>query len=254
MFIFYAIKFHKNRLLRLAYGTTFLEISKNHIRNVRFPCPQISEQHKIAAILSKVDELIQKTEVLEQAQRLKKGLMQKLLTKGIRNIKSLTPILDTEYVKLKHHVEIKGRIGWRGLKKEEYTKAGPFMISGNNLIDGKIMWDSSIHISQFRFEESPEIELKLNDIVMIKDGISIGRLGFIDYLPGSSTISSTLVLIREVSGIFYPKFLYYYFQGPFIQQVIKEKVSGLAIPHIFQHDIKELKVPKLPGDEQHKIA
>jgi type I restriction enzyme, S subunit len=44
----------------------------------------IKEQQKIASILSKVDELIQKKdEVIKQAQRLTKGLMQKLMTKGI---------------------------------------------------------------------------------------------------------------------------------------------------------------------------
>ena len=50
--------------------------------------PPKQEQQKIASILSKVDELIQKTDqIIEQTQRLKKGLMQKLLTKGIGNTK-----------------------------------------------------------------------------------------------------------------------------------------------------------------------
>ena len=45
---------------------------------------QLKEQQKIASILSKVDELLQKTtQVIEQTQRLKKGLMRRLLTKGI---------------------------------------------------------------------------------------------------------------------------------------------------------------------------
>ena len=40
------------------------------------------------SILSNVDELIQKTEqIIEQTQRLKKGLMQRLLTKGIGHTK-----------------------------------------------------------------------------------------------------------------------------------------------------------------------
>ena len=50
--------------------------------------PSIKEQQKIASILSNVDELIQKTEqIIEQTQRLKKGLMQRLLTKGIGHTK-----------------------------------------------------------------------------------------------------------------------------------------------------------------------
>jgi type I restriction enzyme S subunit len=48
------------------------------------PLPPFSEQQKIAEILSTVDEAIQKTdEVIAKSERLKKGLMQELLTKGI---------------------------------------------------------------------------------------------------------------------------------------------------------------------------
>ena len=56
-------------------------------QKVAFPS-DIREQQKIASILSKVDELIQKTDqIIEQTQRLKKGLMQRLLTRGIGHTK-----------------------------------------------------------------------------------------------------------------------------------------------------------------------
>ena len=89
LFVFYAIKFHKNTLLRFAYGTTFLEISKNEMKKIKIPIPELyEEQEKIGMILSNVDSLIHVTEnVLEQTQRLKKGLMQKLLTRGIGHTK-----------------------------------------------------------------------------------------------------------------------------------------------------------------------
>jgi type I restriction enzyme, S subunit len=52
------------------------------IEKIKIPLPAIDEQQKIASILSNVDELIQKTEqIIEQTQRLKKALMQRLLTK-----------------------------------------------------------------------------------------------------------------------------------------------------------------------------
>ena len=55
-YIFYSIKYHKNELLRLAYGTTFLEINKTEIKKVILPTPSsILEQQKIASILSGVD-------------------------------------------------------------------------------------------------------------------------------------------------------------------------------------------------------
>jgi type I restriction enzyme, S subunit len=50
--------------------------------------PKYEEQRKIAAILSSVDEAIEKTEaIIEQTEKVKKGLMQQLLTKGIGHTK-----------------------------------------------------------------------------------------------------------------------------------------------------------------------
>ncbi len=160
---------------------------------------------------------------------------------------------QVEFVRLGDYVRVKGRIGWKGLKKSEYTPDGPYMISGNNLLNRKIQWENCLHISKFRYEESPEIQLEVNDIIMTKDG-TIGRLGLIEDLPGPATINSTIALIREISGHFLPEFLYYYFQGPHFQSIIKARTSGLAVPHIFQRDIKELEVPKLPKPEQRQIA
>ena len=89
MYIFYSIKYHKNELLRLAYGTTFLEINKSELKKIMFSIPSsILEQQKIASILSGVDALIESTQkVVEKTERLKKGLMQNLLTKGIGHTK-----------------------------------------------------------------------------------------------------------------------------------------------------------------------
>lgn len=65
-------------------GTTVIHISKTDIEKISLPFPPIKEQQKIASILSNVDSLINQTQKeIEQTQRLKKGLMQQLLTKGI---------------------------------------------------------------------------------------------------------------------------------------------------------------------------
>jgi type I restriction enzyme S subunit len=59
-------------------------LKRELVHSLRMPLPPFSEQQKIAEILSTVDEAIQKTdEVIATSERLKKGLMQELLTKGI---------------------------------------------------------------------------------------------------------------------------------------------------------------------------
>ena len=46
--------------------------------------PPLAEQRKIAAILSSVDDAIEKTQaVIDQVQVVKRGLMQELLTRGL---------------------------------------------------------------------------------------------------------------------------------------------------------------------------
>jgi type I restriction enzyme S subunit len=65
-------------------GTGIPHVNKKVFDEFLVPIPSLKEQQKIAEILSTVDEAIQKTnEIIVKTERLKKGLMQELLTKGI---------------------------------------------------------------------------------------------------------------------------------------------------------------------------
>lgn len=59
-------------------------VDYDRLYRARIPLPPLPEQKKIAAILSSVDEAIQATQaVIEQTRRVKEGLLQDLLTRGI---------------------------------------------------------------------------------------------------------------------------------------------------------------------------
>ena len=58
------------------------------IEKLEFPLPSLPEQQKIANILSNVDNLIESTvQVITHSKKVKTGLMQKLLTRGIGHTK-----------------------------------------------------------------------------------------------------------------------------------------------------------------------
>ncbi len=83
---FYAYYFLSKRteLENLSGGSTFKELSKERLENFYVPIAPFPEQKKIAEILSTVDQAIEKVDLaIEKTQKLKKGLMQDLLTKGI---------------------------------------------------------------------------------------------------------------------------------------------------------------------------
>jgi len=67
-----------------AAGAAQLNISPKQIAAMPVMLPPLPEQRKIAAILSSVDDAIEKTQaVIAQVQVVKKGLMQELLTRGL---------------------------------------------------------------------------------------------------------------------------------------------------------------------------
>ena len=78
------LKFYKKKLERLAAGSTFLEISKKTLKNIEIDLPPLPEQKKIAVILRSVDDAIQATKaVIDQTSKVKQGILQQLLTRGI---------------------------------------------------------------------------------------------------------------------------------------------------------------------------
>ena len=59
-------------------------LNLKHIRSLRIEYPPLTEQRKIAAILSSVDDAIEKTQaIIDQVQVVKRGLMRELLTRGL---------------------------------------------------------------------------------------------------------------------------------------------------------------------------
>src|SRR5207249_4120017 len=112
-------------------------------------------------------------------------------------------------VELEHHVYIAGRIGWRGLKRSEYTKTGPRFLAVRNILpNGQIDFQETDHLSQERYDESPEIQLKQNDILLTKDG-TIGKVGMVDSLPGPTTVNSSILVVRPNDELLVDRYLFH---------------------------------------------
>ncbi|MCA9828687.1 MAG: restriction endonuclease subunit S, partial [Nitrosopumilus sp.] len=96
LFLWYCLQNQYWQLRSISQGSNQAGLNLNLLKTYTVFSPKdIPEQQKIASILSNVDSLIDQTQKeIEQAQKLKKGLMQKLLTRGIghtrfKKVKSL---------------------------------------------------------------------------------------------------------------------------------------------------------------------
>ena len=80
-YVYYCLLTLKEQMVDFATGSTFLEISKRDVANVRLPLPPHPEQRAIAAVLGDVDALIESLEALIAKKRaIKQAAMQQLLT------------------------------------------------------------------------------------------------------------------------------------------------------------------------------
>ena len=151
---------------------------------------------------------------------------------------------------------IKGRIGWKGLKKEEYLDSGDFkIINATALEDGYIDWDNCGFITKERYEESPEIMLQEDDILISKDG-TLGKIGYVKNMKTPCSVASGIFVLRNSSKEKVNfDYLYHLLTSHIFKDFIKRnKAEGSTINHLYQRDLENFEI-NLPDLEiQEKVA
>jgi len=156
-------------------------------------------------------------------------------------------------VNIGNDLYLKGRIGWKGLSKDEYLEKSDFrIINGYSLKDGFIDWDIAGYISQERYDESPEIKLKINDILISKDG-TIGKVGIVRNLESPTTVASGIFVLRNIiEDHLVTEYLFQYLKSSNFKSFINSvKASGSTIIHLYQRDLAQLEI-ELPEFEVQK--
>lgn len=152
---------------------------------------------------------------------------------------------------------IKGRIGWQGLKENEFTnnQEEPFLITGMNFKDGVIRWSEVYHVSWQRFEIAKEIQLVAGDVLMTKDG-TIGKILFVDTIPYpfKATLNSHLLVFRPLNKSYIPKFLYYLLLSKSFNDFIELNKSGTTFFGISQKAVSKYEAVLPTLQEQTAIA
>jgi type I restriction enzyme S subunit len=94
-YLFYYINYNQDFLATLASGSTVDDLNTDDFRLFDIAVPPLEEQLKIAATLDGLhDEILQSERMVERLKRLKKGLMQDLLTGEVRTADKAIEVLD----------------------------------------------------------------------------------------------------------------------------------------------------------------
>lgn len=245
-----------NSMRILNESTGVPQLTAPQLGNYKVYHPEIEEQFAIGSLFRTLDDLLASyKDNLANYQFLKATMLSKMLPKAGQTVPEIRLEGfegEWENIRLGDCAIIKGRLGWKSLKQEEYTEVGPSMIAGKHIKNGVIDWGEVDHIPQWRYDESPDIMLEEGDIIFSKDG-SLGNPALVSNLKGEATINSTMMLVRldkEVSS----QFFYHILTSSVFQKLIYLKVSGSSIPHLFQADMQDFNFYAPSIEEQQAIG
>lgn len=244
----------KLNLLKLNLADVVPGLKRELVYALKLPLPPFPEQKKIAEILSTVDKAIEKVnEAIEKTQRLKKGLMQELLTKGIghkefKNMEIGMIPKEWKVVSLEEIANInRGKFAYRPRNDPRFYGGNIPFIQTRDISEAKGIIKK---YSQTLNEEGLKIsKLFKRGTIVISIAGNIGDVGIIDFdacFPDSVVgISSDRQKANQI-------FLMY------LLQEFKYKLSSTA-PRSTQKNINleilnPLKLPLPPLPEQKKIA
>ena len=248
--LFYALV--KLNLPKLNLSDVVPGLKRELVYSLKLSLPPLPEQQKIAEILSTVDQVIEKVdEAIKKTQKLKKGMMQELLTKGIGH----KEFKDTEI----------GRIpkGWEIYK---IKNIGNIITGKTPSTKNKVYWNGNIpfitpaDIKQNKYINNTKRNvsnegvrrigyiLPKEAVVVVCIGSTIGKIGITSKESVTNQQNNSIVCKKKIN----PHYVYY---ALLLRNKILKSFSGIAAVPIINKTLfgnLEITIPPLP--EQQKIA
>ena len=158
-----------------------------------------------------------------------------------------------EFKKLKEVCEIKGRIGFRGYTRSDLVEEseGAITLSPSNIKNQETDFSDCSYISWFKYDESPEIQVSVGDIIFTKTA-SVGKTALIKQLPKEATINPQLVLLKNIK--INSAYLSYYLKTDYLQKEVRKLTGVGSVPNVPQSALAELEIPVPPLAVQEKIV
>ncbi|WP_205585222.1 restriction endonuclease subunit S [Helicobacter pylori] len=225
-FLYYLMLTLKNKLLKLASGSTFLEVSPNKIKNLLIPLPPLNEQIAIANILSDLDRYLYALDALIlKKESVKKALSFELLSQRKR---------------------LKGfNQNWQRVRLGDICEITTGSLDANEMV----------HYGKYRFYTCAKDYYFIDKYAFDTEAILISGngayVGYVHYYKGKfNAYQRTYVLDNFSEHIIFVK----YFLTMFLQSHIQTNRNEGNTPYIVMATLKDFEILLPPLDEQSAIA
>ena len=246
-------------LSKIADTSSIPQINNKHIYPIKIALPPLPEQQKIAEILSTVDA---KIEVIDQqiteTQALKKGFMQRLLTKGIGHTEFKDSALGEipkswEVVNVGNVCKLKGGFAF---KSSDACEQGIRWVKIANVGVNRIKWDDESFLPYGFDLKHKDFLLKEGDMVIaMTRPILNGKLK----IAIVSKKDADSLLNQRVGSIVHENtinrdFVYQFFNSTSFITAMEKELMGTDPPNISSSMFEGLNIVLPPLLEQMKIA
>ena len=253
-YVFHNLDNRYDELRNVSGGSGRAGLNLSIIGEQEILLPPLPEQKKIAAILTSVDAVIEKTQAqIDKLKDLKTGMMQELLTKGIGHTEFKdSPVgrIPVEWeVKLLDKVSKRGSGHTPNKKKPEYWNEDIKWISltDSYRLDKLYIYDTDKKISVLGIKNSSAVMHPKGTVVMSRDA-GIGKSAITIEKMAVSQHFIAWVCSKELNN----HFLYYllqYWKPQFETIAMGSTIKTIGLPFF-----KKLYVPVPQIEEQNKIA
>ncbi|MBR2006921.1 MAG: restriction endonuclease subunit S [Alistipes sp.] len=247
----YWFLFHNTDYLNsLGTGATFKEISKRVVEQIPISIPPREEQERIVSELDCLSGVIEnKREQLKQLDALAQSIFYQMFGDPITNEKRW------EVKRINEVCSIFGRIGFRGYTTNDLvsnSKDGAISLSPSNIINGHLDYSKCTYISWFKYEESPEIKIYNEDILLVKTGSSYGKCALVRNLPHKATINPQFVVLKNFK--INNRYLTCCLQSYPVKFEFDKFTIGAAIPTFSQKNLGNMQIAIPPLTFQQEFA
>ena len=234
-------------------------------KELQIPLPPLPEQRKIASVLYAVDQAIQKTEaIIDQAKRVKRGLMQDLFQEGPNPEKSdseetrFGPVLTrspTHWDRSKiGDLYSEYQLGTAERGSTEDRRQIPLIKMGN-LDFGT--WDfSEVEMIDYDKELLETYRLQKGDLLFNTRNTPelVGKTAVWDSQK-DAIYDNNLLRLRFDDRIDSGHYVNYYLSSGIGRRQLRARVHGTtSVAAIYQSDLEQVKIPLPPLDEQRQIV
>ncbi|RKQ16738.1 restriction endonuclease subunit S [Ureibacillus endophyticus] len=248
-------------------GSTRKSLGMETIRKFEVLVPPLDIQNAIAEYLFEkmtvLDNIIEgKKRSIELLEQQRQSIITEAVTKGLNpNVKMKDSGVEWigeipehwNVTKIKYNTYVKGRIGWQGLKSDEFVDEGPYLVTGTDFKNGYVEWSTCYHISEERYNEAPPIQLKENDLLITKDG-TIGKLAIVKDMPSKAILNSGVFVTRPVNEKYLSEYMYWLLSSNVFDKYISLMETGSTIKHLYQETFVNFSYPLPSLKEQEEIV